>query len=66
LLPVLLGLRAVIGILSKSIETNVSNDIHIVKAKHTLHKFVLQQESHELTEFIENEMTGPDDKNCGQ
>jgi hypothetical protein len=53
-------------ILLKSIETNVSNGIHIVKAICILHSFVLQQESHQLTELIENEMAGPGNKNCGQ
>jgi hypothetical protein len=54
------------SILMKSIETNVSNGIHIVKAICILHNFVLQQESNELTEFIKNEMTRPGDKYCGQ
>jgi hypothetical protein len=53
-------------ILLKIIETNVSNAIHIVKAICILHNFILEQESHELIELIENEMTGPDDKNYGQ
>jgi hypothetical protein len=48
-----------------SIGTDASNGIHIVKAIRIPHKFVHQPESHELTEFIENEMIGPGDENCG-
>jgi hypothetical protein len=50
-------------ILLKNKETSVSSGI---KAICILHNSVIQHESDELTEFTENEMTGPGDENCGQ
>jgi hypothetical protein len=53
-------------IIKKSIGTNVSNQIHIVKSICIHDNFVLQKESQGLKEFTENEMTGPGNKSCGQ
>jgi hypothetical protein len=64
-LNVHLELSAVNGVvLLESIEINVSTGILIVKATRILCNFVLQQESHELTEYTENEVIGLGDKNC--
>jgi hypothetical protein len=46
--------------LLESIEKNISNGIHIIKAVCLLNNFILQQESHK-PELIENEITGPGD-----